>query len=104
MSQCPNNYGSECLGLAKAESLEKQLNQMKESSTATHKEMFDRIRKLEDDRTELKTRYESIDTSLKAMREDLEVIKGKPSNLIDDAKVAAIGVVVGYLLKGIGIF
>ena len=37
----------DCLGLQKADMLEKQITELRESARGTHKEMFDRIRELE---------------------------------------------------------
>ena len=37
----------DCLGLQKANMLEKQITELRESARGTHKEMFDRIRELE---------------------------------------------------------
>ena len=37
----------DCLGLAKANMLEKQMSEWREASRSTHKELFDRMRELE---------------------------------------------------------
>ena len=52
MSQnCVRDPTMECLGLAKAQELERRIGAIEESSRDTHKQIFDRVRHLEDDRT-----------------------------------------------------
>ena len=47
MDKCTFNPGNECLGLQKANMLEKSLNSHLDAARQTHKEMYDRIRALE---------------------------------------------------------
>lgn len=105
MSQnCVRDPTIECLGLAKAQELERRIGKMEESSRDTHKQIFDRVRQLEDDRTEVKTHYQHIEDRLRQVQEDLAEIKNRPGKRWESAIVAAIGVIVGYLLHSIGIF
>lgn len=43
MDKCTFNPGNECLGLQKANMLEKSLNSHLDAARQTHKEMYDRI-------------------------------------------------------------
>lgn len=47
MDKCTFNPGNECLGMQKANMLEKSLNSHLDAARQTHKEMYDRIRALE---------------------------------------------------------
>lgn len=104
MSQnCVRDPTMECLGLAKAQELERRIGAIEESSRDTHKQIFDRVRQLEDDRTEVKTHYKHIEETLGLMQADVSEIKNRPGKRWKSVIVAAIGVIVGYLLHSIGI-
>ena len=45
--KCAYDPGRECLGLQKANMLEKQMNEWRAQSRETHKELFNRTRDLE---------------------------------------------------------
>lgn len=64
----------DCLGLQKANMLEKQMSEWKEQSRQTHKEFFNRIRELEIARAEQGQQYTTI-------LEKLEDLTGKVSTL-----------------------
>lgn len=84
--------------------LEKRIGRLEERTTREHSEFFERLRKLEEDRTAIKTHYEHINITLQALKNDMEEIKGAPAKRWDAILLAIIGVVVGFVLRSAGIF
>ena len=60
MDKCTFNPGNECLGLQKANMLEKSLNSHLDAARQTHKEMYDRIRALETESARRDEQYVQI--------------------------------------------
>ena len=106
MTNCIIDPQKECIGLAKAELIEKQLSEHKENSRKDHAEMFNRIRMLEIAHAETKTQYGQIMESLGALRADINDLKSKPSKrwdtIVDKVLIGVIGAIVVYIMTQIG--
>ena len=104
MQQCAEHPERPCRGLDKARELEEQLNLDRQRNTATHREMFDRLRKLEIDQAETKTQYGHIMETLVSIKSDVAELKAKPGHrwesIVDKIIFAAVGAAVAYLLGG----
>ena len=90
---------------ARVDSLEKEFDRYRDGSSKTHKEMFERLNALEQDKTALTTRLEGMDAKLDKLVAWREVLDDKPNKLLDKLKessiwlvlAAVIGVVLGRL-------
>lgn len=106
MTNCILDPQRECLGLAKAESLEEQLREHKEKSSKDHREMYDRIRQLEIANAKTDTQYGQIMETLGALKSDIAELKAKPAHrwdsIVDKILLAAIGAIVVYIMTQIG--
>lgn len=106
MANCILDPQKECLGIAKAEMIEEQLREHKEKSSKDHREMFDRIRKLEIDYAKTDTQYGQIMETLGSMKSDIAELKAKPArrwdSIIDKILIAVIGAIVVYIMANIG--
>ena len=96
----------DCLGLAKAEMLEKQVEEYREKSSKDHHEMYDRIRQLEIANARTDTQYGQIMETLGALKSDIAEIKTKPARrwdaIVDKVLLAVVGAIVVYILAQIG--
>ena len=105
--KCAVDPQRDCLGLAKAEMLEKQIAEYRQEARNTHAEMFKRIRELEDDRTEIKTQYGHIMEAIGGMRADIASIKEKPAKrwdaVVDKIVLLVVSACVVYILTKIGL-
>ena len=99
--KCILDPNRDCLGLAKAEMLEKQ-----EKSSKDHHEMYDRIRQLEIANARTDTQYGQIMETLGALKSDIAEIKTKPARrwdaIVDKVLLAVVGGIVVYILAQIG--
>lgn len=106
MEKCILDPQRDCIGLAKAALLEKQLAEYREHSRKDHVEMFDRIRMLEISQAETKTQYGQIMESLGAVRADINDLKSKPAKrwdtIVDKVLIGVIGAIVVYIMAQIG--
>ncbi len=68
MANCILDPQRDCLGLAKAEMLEKQVEEYREKSSKDHREMYDRIRQLEIANAKTDTQYGQIMETLGALK------------------------------------
>ena len=104
----------DCLGLQKANMLEKQMDQWREQSRNTHKELFDRIRELEKVESARNEQYDNImeklDTLTKSMAEvtvkvaDITTRPGKRWDaIVDKAIWAVLAAVIAFVLAKIGL-
>ena len=102
------------LGLHKANMLEKQMDQWREQSRNTHKELFDRIRELEKAESARNEQYDNImeklDTLTKSMAEvtlkvaDITARPGKRWDaIVDKAIWAVLAAVIAFVLARIGL-
>ena len=63
-TKCIIDPSRDCLGLAKADMLEKQMDQFRTQARETHKEIFGRLNKLEQSDSARETQYETISEKL----------------------------------------
>ena len=68
----------DCLGLAKANMLEKQMSEWREASRSTHKELFDRMRELEKAEAARNEQYDNIMEKLDRLIAWQEAEQAKP--------------------------
>lgn len=96
---------NDCPVNARVDSLEKEFDRYRDGSSKTHKEMFERLNALEQNKTALTTRLEGMDAKLDKLVSWREVQDDKPNKLLDKLKessiwlvlAAVIGVVLGRL-------
>lgn len=91
----------DCLGLHKAEILQKSLDTFMENSRETHKEMFDRIRELEKNEARRDEQYiqimeklDGLSTQIATAMADVGELKMKPAKRWDDMTKQVLGLVV----------
>ena len=114
MDKCTFNPGNECLGLQKANMLEKSLNSHLDAARQTHKEMYDRIRALETESARRDEQYVQILDKLDEMSSKITTalsqvseLQIKPARrwegLADKAIWAVFAAVIAFLLAKIGL-
>lgn len=91
----------DCLGLHKAEALQKSLDTFMENSRQTHKEFFDRIRQLEQQNVRRDEQYlqimeklDNLSAQIAAVMTDVGELKMKPAKRWDDMTKQVLGLVV----------
>lgn len=106
MANCILDPQRECLGLARAEMLEKQVEEYREKSSKDHREMYDRIRQLEIANARTDTQYGQIMETLGALKSDIAELKAKPARrwdaVVDKILLAVIGAIVIYIMSQVG--
>ena len=97
----------DCLGLQKANMLEKQMDQWREQSRTTHKELFDRVRDLEKAEAARNEQYESIMEKLDKLLSWQESQQSTPKKrwdaIVDKAIWAILAAVIAFVLARIGL-
>lgn len=104
----------DCLGLQKANMLEKQMSEWREASRNTHKDLYDRLRELEKAEAARNEQYDNImeklDTLTKSMAEvtlkvaDITARPGKRWDaIVDKAIWAVLAAVIAFVLARIGL-
>ena len=92
---------------ARVDSLEKEFDRYRDGSSKTHKEMFERLNALEQDKTALTTRLEGMDAKLDKLVAWREVLDDKPNKLLDKLKESSIwlvlATVIGVVLGRLGL-
>ena len=92
---------------ARVDSLEKEFDRYRDGSSKTHKEMFERLNALEQDKTALTTRLEGMDAKLDKLVAWREVLDDKPNKLLDKLKESSIwlilAAVIGVALGRLGL-
>ena len=95
----------DCLGLQKANML--QMAEWRESSRATHKELFDRMRELEKAEAARNEQYENIMEKLDKLIAWQEAEQAGPKKrweaIVDKAVWAVLAAVIAFLLAKIGL-
>ncbi len=89
---------NDCPVNARVDSLEKEFDRYRDGSSKTHKEMFERLNALEQDKTALATRLEGMDAKLDKLVEWREVQDDKPNRLVDKIKENSIWLVLAAVL------
>ena len=107
MPQCAEYPERNCYGLEKAKELEERLAAINDKNTETHREMYDRLRKLEIDQAETKTQYGHIMETLGGIKADMAELKSKPAKRWESVIAAIIaalaGGIVTFVLMQIGL-
>lgn len=89
---------NDCPVNARVDSLEKEFDRYRDGSTKTHREMFERLNALEQAKTSLETKLDSIDQQLKKLVDYMETEKDKPNKLLDKLKENSIWLVLAAVL------
>lgn len=97
----------DCLGLAKANMLEKQMSEWREASRSTHKELFDRMRELEKAEAARNEQYDNIMEKLDRLIAWQEAEQTKPKKrwetIVDKSVWAVLAAVIAFILARIGL-
>ena len=97
----------DCLGLQKANMLEKQMSEWREASRSTHKELFDRIRELEKAEAARNEQYDNIMEKLDRLIAWQEAEQSKPKKrweaIVDKSVWAVLAAVIAFILARIGL-
>lgn len=125
--KCSIDPSRDCLALTKADALEKELGDFKAGSRETHKEIFERLNKLETGTAAMNEKFNAImdklDTltakieplealpgkveAIDKLAEKVEVLESKPGKrwegIVDKIISLVVGAVVGYVLVKFGL-
>lgn len=97
----------DCIGLAKAQMLEKQLERFQEQSRNTHKEMYDRLRDLEKAEVTRNEQYlnimEKLDELIAWKKGEQEAPKKRWNDIVDKIIWAVLAAVIAFLLARVGL-
>ena len=97
----------DCLGLQKANMLEKQMEKLQEQARDTHGKLFDRIRDLEKAEAARNEQYNNIMKKLDKLIEWQETEQQKPgrqwSDIMDKVIWAVLAAVITFILARIGL-
>ena len=80
MAECNPN---DCAVGVRVTALEKEFDRYRTNSSDTHRQMFDRIGSLEQDRATLETKLNEIDTKLDNLTSTVSALAGKPGRRWD---------------------
>lgn len=95
--KCPDN----CPVAARVDGLEREFDRYRDNSTKTHKEMYDRIGALEQTKSAIETRLDSIDEKLDKLLAWREVQDDKPNKFLDKLKDNAAWMVLAALIGAV---
>lgn len=105
--RCSFDHERECIGLQKANMLEAQMKEWKETARRTHKELYDRTRALELNDTKRDQQYETIIQKLDeflAWKNESQAEPGKRwKSIVDKAIMLFVGAVAAYVFSKIGL-
>ena len=97
----------DCLGLQKANMLEKQMSEWREASRSTHKELFDRMRELEKAEAARNEQYDNIMEKLDKLIAWQETEQASPKkrwdSIVDKVIWAVLAAVITFILARIGL-
>ena len=93
-----NENCENCPVNARVDSLVKEFDRYRDGSGKTHKEMFERINALEQDKTALATRLEGMDAKLDKLVAWREMQDDKPNKLLDRLKENSIWLVLAAVI------
>lgn len=113
-NKCIINPERDCLGLIKAENLEKKFDEYRLTSRETHSEIFERINALEKSDSARNQQYLNIMEKLNNMAEEISKannviaeVLNKPAkkwdNMSEKVVWAIIAACIGFILSQIGI-
>ena len=105
--KCIIDPARDCLGLAKAEMLEKQVDEYRRQARETHSQLFDRIRDLEKAEAARNEQYKQIMEKLDQLLEWQNAQQNKPQAFVDDIKGkvvwAVLAAIIAFILGRIGL-
>ena len=105
--KCIIDPSRDCLGLAKAEMLEKQVDEYRRQARETHSQLFDRIRDLEKAEAARNEQYKQIMEKRDQLLEWQETQQSKPQAFVDDLKGkiiwAILAAVIAFILGRVGL-
>lgn len=105
--KCIIDPSRDCLGLAKAEMLEKQVDEYRRQARETHSQLFNRIRDLEKADAARNEQYKQIMEKLDQLLEWQNAQQNKPQAFVDDIKGkiiwAVLAAVIAFILGRIGL-
>lgn len=106
MANCILDPQRDCLGLQKAEMLEKQLNDISQRARETHAELYNKVNHLEKAMTKTDVQYGQIMETLGGVKADISEMKAKPArrwdSIVDKVLIGIIGAIVVYIMAQIG--
>ena len=105
--KCIIDPSRDCLGLAKASMLEKQVDEYRRQARETHSQLFDRIRDLEKADAARNEQYKQIMEKLDHLLEWQGTQQEKPQAFVDDLKGkiiwAILAAVIAFILGRVGL-
>ncbi len=105
--KCIIDPSRDCLGLAKASMLEKQVDEYRRQARETHSQLFDRIRDLEKADAARNEQYKQIMEKLDQLLEWQGTQQEKPQAFVDDLKGkiiwAILAAVIAFILGRVGL-
>lgn len=90
-----------CPVAVRVEVLEREFDRYRDSSSKTHKEMFDRLNALEQTKSVIETRLDSIDKKLDKLVAWREEQDNKPNKFLDKLKENAAWMVLAALIGAV---
>lgn len=97
----------DCIGLAKAQMLEKQLERFQEQSRSTHEKMYDRLRDLEKAEASRNEQYvtimEKLDELIAWKKTEQEIPKKRWNDIVDKVIWAVLAAVITFMLARVGL-
>lgn len=89
---------TDCPVSVRVDGLEREFDRYRDSSSATHKEMYDRLNSLEQTKSVIYTRLDAIDQKLDKLLAWREVQDDKPNKLLDKLKENAAWMILAALI------
>lgn len=97
----------DCLGLQKANMLEKQMSEWREASRSTHKDLYNRLRELEKAEAARNEQYDNIMEKLDRLIAWQGAEQAKPKKrweaIVDKSVWAVLAAVIAFILARIGL-
>lgn len=105
--KCILNPERDCIGLQKADMLEKQMTELRQQSRGTHQEIFRRLNDLEKSETARDVQYTSIMEKLDKLVIWQEAQQEKPAKrwdaVLEKAIMIVLAAILGAILAKIGL-
>lgn len=98
--KCAVDPSRDCLGLVKAEALERKMEAMEQRNSESHQEIFQRLNAVEKENAVMDERYNTIIHKLDDLTEKVEALEAKPAKRWD----SLVGYVLSALVGGIVVF
>lgn len=97
----PDKCPADCPVNARVDRLENEFDRYRDNSSKTHKEMFDRLGALEQTRSVIETRLDSIDAKLDRLIAWREAQDDKPNKFLDKLKENAAWMVLAAVIGAV---